>query len=93
MQEKDVIRRELVCTGSVQGVGFRWFARQTASLLEVTGWAENLPDGAVKVQVQGQRGRVEAFIERLQAGRGWIEVDGISQKPLPLEDEYGFEAR
>ena len=31
-------RRHLVVRGHVQGVGFRWFARETAETLGLSGW-------------------------------------------------------
>ena len=42
--------------GRVQGVGFRWWARSRALELGLTGWAENLADGRVKVVAEGPRG-------------------------------------
>jgi acylphosphatase len=35
--------------GRVQGVGFRWWVRSRALELGLTGFAENLADGRVKV--------------------------------------------
>jgi len=39
--------------GRVQGVGFRWWARARALELGLTGWAENLEDGRVRVIAEG----------------------------------------
>lgn len=79
-------RWEIVYRGRVQGVGFRATTRGIARGYRVTGWVRNEPDGRVRVQVQGAREEVEAFMRELEermAGniRGreaWraMEVDG-----------------
>src|ERR1700722_5831954 len=50
----------------VQGVGFRWGVRSHALALGLHGWAENLPDGRVKVVAQGARGACQQLLERLE---------------------------
>jgi acylphosphatase len=39
--------------GRVQGVGFRWWARARALELGLSGYAENLEDGRVRVIAEG----------------------------------------
>lgn len=39
--------------GEVQGVGFRYTARNLANQLDVTGGVENLPDGTVQLVAEG----------------------------------------
>jgi acylphosphatase len=46
-------RVRLVVVGAVQGVGFRYAARDVAVDLNVTGWVRNLSDGTVEIVVQG----------------------------------------
>ena len=50
MEEK--IRKYILVGGMVQGVGFRWFARQCAESCHLTGWVSNLDDGRVELEVQ-----------------------------------------
>ena len=51
--------------GRVQGVGFRPFVVRLASLLKVTGWVKNTPEG-VMIHVEGPRDAVAAFGDRLR---------------------------
>jgi acylphosphatase len=41
--------RHVFYEGRVQGVGFRFTARQIATGFDVTGWVKNLPDGRVEM--------------------------------------------
>lgn len=42
--------RQVIYSGRVQGVGFRYSVKQLASGYEVTGLVKNLPDGRVLLQ-------------------------------------------
>ncbi|MBI5884616.1 acylphosphatase [archaeon] len=54
--------------GLVQGVFFRAFARQQARALRLNGFAENLPDGSLKIIAEGEKEKLEAFIEKIKKG-------------------------
>ena len=43
----------LEVTGLVQGVGFRWFVRERARALHLSGWVRNLESGNVEVAAAG----------------------------------------
>ncbi|UCC43888.1 MAG: acylphosphatase [Candidatus Zixiibacteriota bacterium] len=59
---------QLIVTGTVQGVGYRWFCLQKARQLDIAGWARNNRDGSVELCVEGDRRRIEDFIEQLKIG-------------------------
>lgn len=48
-------------SGRVQGVGFRYSVKTTATGFDVTGTVRNLPDGRVELIAEGARGELEAF--------------------------------
>ncbi|GAB2998884.1 carbamoyltransferase HypF [Mycobacterium bourgelatii] len=64
--KSDEVRRRLTVTGVVQGVGFRPFVHRVASELGLSGFVGN-DSGAVFVEVQGDRARVDEFARRLRA--------------------------
>ena len=53
--------------GRVQGVGFRWWARARALELGLTGWAENLEDGRVRVIAEGAQASCDELLALLQS--------------------------
>ena len=60
-----MIRRNVVYSGSVQGVGFRATAQRIARRFSVAGWVRNLPNGTVELLVEGQEADVNAFLAKL----------------------------
>lgn len=51
--------------GEVQGVGLRPAARAKAKALGIAGYAANLPDGRVEIVAEGDRERLEKFLQDL----------------------------
>ena len=47
------LRRRWRFTGTVQGVGFRYYARAAALHLGLPGWVANNWDGSVTLEAQG----------------------------------------
>ena len=74
-------RRWLV-VGKVQGVGYRYFARQAAQALGVRGWIRNLPDGSCEVQVAGDAELLERYKDELLRGPRGARVESIDEERL-----------
>ena len=53
MKEKESIRKHILVSGRVQGVGFRYRTYYLAQNLGLTGWVQNLEDGRVEMELQG----------------------------------------
>ena len=73
MDEK--IRAHLLVSGRVQGVLYRSGARQKARELGITGWAHNLIDGKVGVLCEGEKEKIEQFIEWCKKGPPLAKVE------------------
>lgn len=67
----------------MQGVAFRYFARQTAQRMRLRGWVRNLHDGSVEVRVRGTETELDAFRELLRQGPPMGRVDRIDETDLP----------
>jgi acylphosphatase len=52
---------QILYSGNVQGVGFRYSVKGAASGYDVTGTVRNLPDGRVELLAEGQRDELDAF--------------------------------
>ncbi len=85
-----MIRRRYEFTGQVQGVGFRWRAREAAKLYGCTGWCRNNWDDSVSMEIQGEEAAVERVIRSLETGR-FIWIQDMDVTPLvPEPEERGF---
>jgi acylphosphatase len=62
-------------SGRVQGVGFRWFVREEARRLGLSGWVTNLPGGDVEVQAGGERSSLERLRGALLVGPSGAHVE------------------
>jgi len=67
-------------SGRVQGVGFRYTALWLAKEFEVAGYVQNLPDGRVRLEVEGEADEVARFVgaieERMQGYVRQVERAG-----------------
>jgi acylphosphatase len=77
-------------TGRVQGVGFRWWTRQAAVRLGLTGTVRNLPDGRVEIHVAGDPVALAKFRRQLEAGPTAARVRELTETPAPpvLPDDF-----
>ena len=85
-----MIRKHIVFYGSVQGVGFRWRARNAAEHFSCTGWAKNEWDGTVSMEIQGGEEDIDRVILAIEKGT-FVRIENMDVRTLPIvEQEYGF---
>jgi len=80
----------LIVSGHVQGVGYRYFVYQRAVRLGLNGWVRNEPGGTVRLRVEGDRSLIEELIDELKVGPpssavsdvavSWCQLEGAFQK-------------
>jgi acylphosphatase len=85
-------RRRVVAlvSGSVQGVGYRWFVRGRATAAGLAGSATNLPDGRVEVVLEGTDAAVSAVLVDLQGAQAPGAVTRVDVRDEPVQGSSGF---
>ena len=83
-------RWRIICAGTVQHVGFRYTAYYLARSMELTGWVDNLEDGRVLLEVQGDRAMLRRFVLALK-NRPHIRIAHMEIReiePKPEENRF-----
>lgn len=87
-------RISIIVKGLVQGVYFRYFTREEAMKIGISGWVRNLSNGDVEIEAQGTEDNLELFLKQVRKGPQLSRVDSIDVNDLPLsENENGFAIR
>jgi len=61
-----MIRATCFLSGRVQGVGMRFACHHLAQRFPITGIVENLPDGRVRLVIEGEREPIAEYLEALR---------------------------
>jgi acylphosphatase len=85
-------RVSVLFSGNVQGVGFRYTARELATGFDVCGTVRNLADGRVELIAEGARAELEGFMGAIHdSGLGSLIGDETVQWAEPRGDLRGFQ--
>ena len=75
--------------GRVQGVGYRWWARRTASQLGLTGWVMNADDDrAVELVAEGPPQALDELERLLWQGPDGARVESVAAARGPASGEW-----
>ena len=81
-----VIRKHYYVDGRVQGVGFRYRAYYVAQNYGLTGYAINLDDGRVELEVQGEQALVDSFLDKVEEGH-FIRIDSFEARSMQVNPD------
>ena len=87
-----IVRRRVLVTGRVQGVGFRYAVVERARTRGVAGWVRNLPSGQVEAAFEGEESAVEAMVDYCGRGPLGAGVRDVQVTTEPPAGETGFQA-
>jgi acylphosphatase len=90
----ELVSNHIYVSGKVQGVGYRDFAQRRASDLQLKGYARNLADGRVEIEVEGERAKIEELVQFLRQGppRSKVTAVDVSWGP-PSSRFHAFSIR
>jgi acylphosphatase len=83
----------VLVSGRVQGVAFRYYARERARAHNVSGWVANRFDGTVEAVLEGDREAVDRVVRFFETGPSHARVEHIEVKAEPPEGLSGFDVR
>lgn len=84
--------KQVIYSGRVQGVGFRYSTKQIAAGYEITGSVKNLPDGRVELQASSHdTEELEGFLAAIDESNlgSFIKEREVSVIPAPA-GQRGF---
>jgi acylphosphatase len=81
----------LIISGRVQGVGFRYFVRQKALEMQISGWVKNTSDGKLEIEAEGENQNLDAFIEWMRIGPSRAIIRSFSNSEItPIRNFTNF---
>ncbi len=82
----EVIHETVHFSGRVQGVGFRYNVLQVAKEYDVCGYVQNLTDGRVRLEVEGERADIDDLVEAIRDRmHGYVrQVERESERRAPV---------
>lgn len=78
----------ILVEGRVQGVGFRYFVKNVANELRITGWVRNRFDDRVEIFAQGVASDLARFIAAVRIGPDSALVTEITTDWPPLNSRF-----
>lgn len=82
-----MIHKEIKIFGEVQGVGLRHAARTKAAEMGICGFARNESGGSVYAEVEGEREKLEEFLDWLKSN---FEITKIESEERTVKNFKDF---
>ena len=80
--------RKFLISGTVQGVGFRYFTQRAAAKIKVGGYVKNLSDGRVEVLVIGTPQQLREMRTVLERGPRFSSVSNVREETVQPDAQY-----
>jgi acylphosphatase len=80
--------RRYLISGTVQGVGYRYFTQRAAAKIKVGGYVKNLSDGRVEVFVMGTLQQHRELRTMLERGPRFSSVTEVREEVASPDPQY-----
>lgn len=85
-------RVSITISGRVHNVGFRFFSREAAENIGLTGWVRNSPMRTVEIEVQGEDTLLNLFFKKVGHGPRLAHVEDVVISDIPIQkNETSFD--
>jgi acylphosphatase len=81
---------EVLLSGRVQGVGFRYFVESIAGKYDIYGYVRNTYNNKVEVICQGEEDDIKQFIEEIKKGPTFSAVTDIKIDEVENSRKYSI---
>ncbi|HEV2306442.1 MAG TPA: acylphosphatase [Candidatus Acidoferrales bacterium] len=78
-------------SGTVQGVGFRFFSQRVSARLGLAGYVKNLRDGRVEVYAIGTPSELAALRSELERGPQSSSVSEVFEEEVAIDEKYAHD--
>ena len=82
MNQKNIGTYNLLLSGRVQGVGFRYFAEARASRYNIKGYVKNIYDNKVEIVCQGDPDNLDKFIIEVKNGPSFSHITNVEMEEI-----------
>jgi acylphosphatase len=90
---KSILHKNIRISGRVQGVGFRYAARNYAHMLGISGFIRNLTNGDVYLEAEGTAEQIEEYLKWCHQGPPRAVIRFIDIYDGDVAGFVGFEVR
>ena len=84
------VRLHYIFRGTVQGVGFRYYAFHSANMFGVTGYVRNMSDGGVELEAEGDMESIGNMLEKIRSSM-FIDIESTECEDMPTQNSRSFE--
>ncbi|MCG2789993.1 MAG: acylphosphatase [Actinomycetia bacterium] len=91
MSQKNIGTYNLLLSGRVQGVGFRYFAEARAARYNIKGYVRNIYDNKVEIVCQGEPDNLDKFILEVKNGPSFSQITNVEMEEVidsPVYDVF-----
>lgn len=88
--ERQASRVHITVKGRVQNVGFRAHVEYSARQLGLTGWVRNVGYDTVEAIAEGERRKLDLFVESVKAGPRGSQVEESNVEWNDSTDEFTY---
>lgn len=89
-KSNELIRKQIIFSGKVQGVGFRFEVYEMANSLGLTGTVKNTEDGKVHLVIQGSDDKIQFLVDNMKNLKRANVVDIDVKEILIVDNETDF---
>lgn len=88
-----MVHKNIHVLGRVQGVGYRYAAKEQAKYFRIKGYVKNMHDGSVYIEAEGKSENINEFIYWCRQGPPFANVTSIEVSDGEVKNYSFFDVR